>query len=170
MTFRLSAVLTAVFLSVSPLAAGQPVKVDLGPIDHKPATLVVVDVNGVETSYAPAELEQFTTYSIVTVTPWRSEPAEFSGVLLSDVLAAHGLDTVSAIRVTAENDYRTSLSRQVLDDVDILVATRVNGQPHNRRERGPIQFVIDADSFKRSQHTDESNLVWMAARIEADTD
>ena len=115
---------------------------------------MVVDVNGVETSYAPAELEQFATYIIVTVTPWRSEPAEFSGGQLSDVLAAHGLDTFSAIRVTAENDYRTTLSRQVMDDVNILVATRVNGQPHNRRERGPIQFVIDADSFERSQQAD----------------
>ncbi|MGX9357341.1 hypothetical protein ACS3SW_19845 [Roseobacteraceae bacterium S113] len=140
--------------------------VELAPINHADAALVVVSPNGEETSYTPAELESFATYSMTTTTPWREEPAQFEGVLLSDILAMHGLDAVTSIQVTAENDYTTTLERELLDSVTIMVATRVDGRPHSRRARGPIQFVIDSDAFSSSELTSESNFVWMAARIE----
>ena len=54
-----------------------------------------------------------------------------------------------------------------MSSVNILVATRVNGAAHTRRERGPIQFIIDMDEYNASELTSSSNLVWMAARIEA---
>ena len=85
---------------------------------------------------------------------------------MSELLEASGLSSVDAIAVTAENDYRTVIEREIWESVDILVATRVDGRPHSRRVRGPIQFVIDMDAFNASAVTSESNLVWMAARIE----
>ena len=103
----------------------------------------------------------------MTTTPWREQPADFAGVMLSDLLAAHGLDQAAEIRVTAENDYSTTMSRELLSSVPVLVATRVDGKAHSRRQRGPIQFIIDADDYSASPLTSESNFVWMAARIEA---
>ena len=94
--------------------------------------------------------------------------ATFEGVLLADVLAAHGLDAAAAIAVTAENDYRTVMERDLLESVDVMLATRVDGAAHTRRARGPIQFVIDMESFANSDLTSESNYVWMAARIEVE--
>lgn len=146
--------------------AGPMQQVELAPIDHMNASLVVRGANGVEVSYTPAQLEEFTTYSLTTATPWREEPAVFEGVLLGDILVENGFDRDVAISVTAENDYSTVLSAELLAAVDILVATRVNGKPHNRRERGPIQFVIEQNVFQTSDLTAESNFVWMAARIE----
>ena len=166
---RLLAAATALALSATSLFAGPLIEVDLEPMNHAEASLMVVGADGAEVMYSPAELEAFTTYSMTTTTPWRDEPANFEGVLLADVLAASGLDGVDAIAVTAENDYSTVITRELWESVDILVATRVDGRPHSRRARGPIQFVIDSETFNSSDLTSESNLVWMAARIEANS-
>ena len=88
--------------------------------------------------------------------------------MLRDILSANGLDEVGSILVTAENDYTTKMTRDLWQSVDILVSTRVNGAPNSRRTRGPILFVIEQGVFESSNLTSESNLVWMAARIEAD--
>ena len=98
---------------------------------------------------------------------WRDQPAVFEGVLLSDLLAAHDLQAAGDITVTAENDFVSLFSPEVLNATPILVATRVDGRPHSRRARGPFQFVVDADAFEQSEALEESHLVWMAARIEA---
>lgn len=160
--------LAALVMLATPLFASDFIPVDLGPMKHRAATLTIIAPDGTEVSYTPAELEQFPTYQLTTTTPWRDAPAVFEGVMLADVLAAHGMDGVAAIKVTAENDYSTTFEQALLSSVDILVATRVDGKPHSRRARGPIQFVIDADAFARSDLTSESNLVWMAARIEVE--
>ena len=168
MHFRLFPAAVALALSTTPFFAGPLIEVELEPIKHVEATLIVVGADGTETTYTPAMLENFATYSITTTTPWREVPAEFEGVLLSDILAAHGLDRSASITVTAENDYATTMDRELWENVEILVATRVDKRPHSRRARGPIQFVIDNDTFASSELTSESNLVWMAARIEAE--
>lgn len=165
----LLAVSIAILALVQNASAGPMKKTVLAPIDHVNATLVIVDADGKEVAYSQAELEQFTTYSMTTKTPWREEPATFEGVLLNEVLAASGLGSSVSIVVTAENDYSTVLSDALLREVDILVATRVNGLPHNRRNRGPIQFVIDHEVYEQSALTSESNFVWMAARIEPES-
>lgn len=166
-----STILTAVaalLLGMQTVLAAQPKPTVLEPTKHSKAALVVVGADGREKSYSPADLETFDTYSLTTTTPWRDQPAVFEGVLLKDILAAHGLDRASSILVTAENEFATTLSRELWDSVDILVATRVDGRPHSRRHCGPIQFVIDADAFANSPLTSEANFVWMAARIEAE--
>lgn len=148
------------------VAAETPVPVVLEPITHTPATLTVVSPDGIEHSYSPADLETLPTYRLTTRTPWRTEPAVFDGILLSDLLDANGMGSVAAIKVTAENDYVAVLPRALWDSLTIVIATRVDGQAHSRRNRGPIQFVIDQDSYQSSDITNESHLVWMAARIE----
>ena len=166
MQLRALALTLAITTFSHPVFAGAPVPVDLDPISHRAATLTVVGANGLETTYSPADLETMSTYSMTTATPWRDEPAMFEGILLSELLAANGLGEVDSISVIAENDYRTVIEREIWETVDIMIATRVDGRAHSRRERGPIQFVIDQDMFNTSSLTSESNLVWMAARIE----
>lgn len=165
MMMRMAMVLVA-FLA-GPLCAGPITAVDLPKMAHEHATLTVVGSDGFETQYSPEQLETFPTYSLTTTTPWRDEPSVFEGVLLADILAASHLETATNILVTAENDFLTTFSKDLIDSVPILVATRVDGKPHSRRMRGPIQFVIDAQAFHDSPLVDESKLVWMAARIES---
>ncbi len=148
-------------------ASATPEPVALPSINHANAQVVVVRPDGTEIAYSPADLEQLPTYRVRTTTPWRTEAAEFEGVLLSDVLAANGLAEADAIMVTAENDFTSTIERTVWETVDVLIATRVDGRPHSRRARGPIQFVIDMDAYANSGVAREEHLVWMAARIEA---
>lgn len=150
---------------VSAVASGvEPTTVE--PIAYDNALLIVVDMEGKETAYTPADLEALGTYRLVTSTPWRPEPAEFVGALLQDLLKKHGLDKATAIRVLAENEFESVLEREVWEEAPILLATRVDGKPHSRRERGPIQFVVAAEDYVGASAIAERHLVWMAARIE----
>ena len=146
-------------------AAPKPVTLD--PVVHQDAELEIHLKDGSVARYTPAELETLPTYQMTTTTPWRAEPATFEGVLLSDLLERHGLLGVDEITITAENDFSSQMERDVWLSAPILVATRVNGQPHSRRARGPIQFVVSAEDLQSLSLFEESHLVWMAARIEA---
>lgn len=167
MSFFVRATLAILLLIPSaPSMAAQPEPVELEPISHAAAQLVVVDIDGNEHRYSQAELEALGGYRIETTTPWREVPARFEGGLLQDLLAAHGLSEVEAIQVTAENEFQTVLERSVWQNVPVLLATRVDGQPHSRRARGPIQFVVPDELYSGSPYVAERHLVWMAARIE----
>lgn len=150
---------------IAPLQASGLTQVTLKPTAHRAANLTLVLPEGGSVSYAPADLEGLATYSLETRTPWREDPALFEGVRLRDLLAKHGLDQVEAITVRAENDYTITMTRAVWEGEDFLIATRVDGRPHSRRARGPIQFVLDWDAYQSSGLATESHLVWMAAEI-----
>ncbi len=144
-----------------------PVKIDHQPIQLQRAQLVIAGPSG-EMAYSPADLEGLGFRRLTTITPWRETPAAFDGVLLTDLLAANGLGDVAAISVIAENDYRVDIPAAVWKRWPILVATRVNGRPHTRRQRGPIQFILPmSDDKTAGLEEHHSNWVWMAARIEA---
>lgn len=164
----LAAICAAAGLAVG---AGSPARADVAAVELEDisfdeAHLVVVGRDG-EVRYSPAELEGLGTYRMVTTTPWRKEPAVFEGTLLTDLLAAQGLEDVAAIRVTAENDYAVVIPREVWTLRPVLIATRVDGQAHTRRARGPLQFVFPMnDEPALDDQSFEANWVWMASRIE----
>lgn len=138
----------------------------LAPIKHANAALTVSGPMG-ETRYTPHMLETIAPHRMTTVTPWRREPAVFDGVLLTDVLAANGLDQEDAIRVIAENGYAVEIERRVWETWPVLIATRVDGKAHSKRQRGPLQFILPMSQDVRSgTGLMTSNWVWMAERIE----
>ncbi len=153
-------------LATSAFASGAPSPTTLAPIEHSDASLTVHADDRSSVTYTLTELERFPTYTLTTVTPWRPEPATFEGVLLNDVLAASDLRDAPAIRVTAENDFSSDIPKEVWDSVPVLLATRVNGGPISRRERGPILFVVEDSLYQTVGVVEERHLVWMAARIE----
>ena len=155
-----------VFFGLVTSAMAAPEPVELAPMRHREAQLEVRVGDGSGATYEPADLESFPTYRVETTTPWREEPAVFEGILLTDLLAAHGLLDAPSIRVTAENDFTTVITREVWEAAPILVATRVDGRPHSRRDRGPIQFVVPSEDYVGSPVVTEDHLVWMAAVIE----
>lgn len=161
-TFSIALALVAGFSA----QAANVEKVELEPLRHAAATLTVVDASGAETVYTPADIEALGAYRMVTTTPWRSEETVFEGGLLLDLLKKHGLDATGAIRVVAENEFESIIEHSVWEAAPILLATRVEGRPHSRRTRGPIQFVVSMDDYDGSPVIAERHLVWMAARIE----
>lgn len=163
-----AAICAAILFAVSaPATATEVTPVSLDATEHLRAELVLVRPDGTEMRYTPADLERLPTYSLTTTSPWRDTPARFEGVLLADLLAANGLAEADAILVTAENDFTSILEREAWTSVDFLVATRVDGRPHTRRARGPIQFIVDHETYETSPVVHEQHLVWMASRIEA---
>ncbi|MXQ08805.1 hypothetical protein GQ651_13185 [Alphaproteobacteria bacterium GH1-50] len=148
------------------IANPMPTPVTLEPIQHADASLTLRSADGQEHRLDMSAIEALPTYRVETTTPWREEAAVFDGVLLSDLLGAYGLDETDSLLVTAENDYTTVFERIVWQSEPILVATRVNGRPISRRERGPILFVLEAGAYASSDVAREQHLVWMAARIE----
>lgn len=168
MTYRFLTTM-ALFLTLFSAAQAQsPIPITLGPLAHNEARLSILATDGAEATYTPSELETFPTYRLTTTTPWRIQPATFDGVLLNDVLAAHGLQDTEVLRVEAENDYAVTLDKAVRDATPILLATRVDGRALSRRERGPILFVVGAEDYARLEVITERHLVWMARRIAPD--
>ena len=161
----LCAVLVLILLPALPARAADPAPVALAPLDHLDATLAVTGADGGTTLYTPGRLETLPTVRVVTTTPWRDTPTTFDGVLLRDLLAAHGLSDIPSISVWAENDFRVTVDRAIWQDTPLIVATRANGAPIARRARGPFLFVLDADSYQDGDLVGERHLVWMAARI-----
>lgn len=147
-------------------ASADPKPVELPPVTHENAQLVIFGDDGSRQVYTPEQLEAFPTYQIETTTPWRDEPAIFSGILLADLLEFHGLMSGKPLRVIAENEFSTIFESSVLKAAPILVATRVNGAPHSRRARGPIQLIVEDSVYHSDARLTESHLVWMASRIE----
>ena len=139
---------------------------ELTPIEH-PQTALIVSGPRKTTIYTQETLEQLQTYSLTTSTPWRDQPARFEGVLLTDLLAEHGLGNASAIRFLAENDYEVDLLRADWLARPALIATRVDGRPLTRAERGPfyLVFPLDADPTTGGYFT--TYWVWMIAEISA---
>ena len=163
---RLKLAVLGLLFAAQSVAASDMLPVELEPMTHVPATLTIVDADGVRHDYSQADLEEFATYQLRTTTPWRPDAAVFEGVLLTDILAAHGLDGVGAIEVIAENDYKSEIERAAWMTGGFLIATRVDGMPHSRRARGPIQFVIADTVTRQSELVAERHMVWMARTIQ----
>ncbi|MEO0990155.1 MAG: hypothetical protein AAFX00_04300 [Pseudomonadota bacterium] len=137
----------------------------LEAVQHEAAALTIFAPDGIQIRLSPAEIEALGSHRLTTHTPWRDVPATFDGALLTDILEMAGLGTDAAIEVTAENDYTVVIEQRLLDSIPILVVTRVNGKPHTRRARGPIQFVMDMEDYEASDLAAERHWVWMAAEI-----
>jgi len=78
------------------------------------------------------------------VTGWRVDDVPWSGVLLSDVLAAAGATlTSSALRFFSfDGEYTESLTmEQALRD-DVLVASSMYGKPITREHGGPVRLYV----------------------------
>lgn len=161
---RVYVLLIAMLVGAPVLAASVPI--ELNPIKHNRAELTVAGPMG-ERAYTPQELEQLGARRLTTITPWRPKPAAFDGVLLSDLLRANGLWDAEEIHVVAENGYSVTLKSEDWKRWPILIATRVNGKPHTRRERGPIQFVMSMSDHRETGREEHLvKWVWMAKRIE----
>ena len=78
------------------------------------------------------------------VTGWRVDDVLWSGVLLSDVLAAAGASTTSsALRFFSfDGAYTESLTMEQAVRDDVLVATSMFGEPVTREHGGPVRLYV----------------------------
>ena len=91
-------------------------------------------------SYNRTQLESLGLIEITTITPWTDGDMRFEGVLARNVLADFGQSGRRIIAV-ALNDYQVEIPVRDLQRYDVILATRLNGQPMSVRERGPIWVI-----------------------------
>lgn len=92
-----------------------------------------------------AMIEALEQRSFTTMTPWSRQPVRFSGPLLRELLAVVRASG-SQISAYALNDYKVIIP---LDDAlryDVIVATRMDGNPIPVRTKGPLFVVYPFDS------------------------
>lgn len=93
-----------------------------------------------KTDFDMATLEALPQHSFNTATPWFKNARTFSGPLLRDVLAAAGVSGTE-LRAVALNNYKVNIPMEDVQKWDMLLATRLDGQPMAVRDKGPL-FII----------------------------
>jgi hypothetical protein len=100
---------------------------------------------GRQADFDMAMLERLPQQSIVTNTPWYSQPRKFTGPLLRDVLAACGAQG-TLLRATALNDYRVDLPFEDVQRYGVVLARLLDGRPMAVRDKGPLFIIYPFDS------------------------
>jgi hypothetical protein len=120
---------------------------------ESPSGPVVLTVNGRvrlpntgrQAAFDMAMLERLPQQSIVTSTPWYSQPRKFTGPLLRDVLAACGAQG-TLLRATALNDYRVDLPYDDAQRFGVVLARLLDDRPMAVRDKGPLFIIYPFDS------------------------
>ena len=77
-------------------------------------------------------------------TPWYTDPRQFTGPLLRDVLTAAGARG-TLLRLRALNDYRVDVPWEDAQRHDPIVARLLDGQPMAVRDKGPLFLIYPFD-------------------------
>lgn len=113
-----------------------------------PSGPVILTIEGkIEHTNAPGaaefdleSLEQLGLTELRTWTPWTDGEAAFEGVpaqRLMEVVGAAG----TTVHAKALNDFESSIPLDDFERYPVLLATRVDGQPLEVRDKGPIWIV-----------------------------
>lgn len=85
-------------------------------------------------------LDRLGSSKLTTWTPWTEGEIAFEGVLarrLMEAVEARGTE----VHAVALNDYECTIPLEDFERYDVLLATRLNGQPMQVRDKGPIWIV-----------------------------
>ncbi|MBA2380926.1 MAG: molybdopterin-dependent oxidoreductase, partial [Chloroflexi bacterium] len=113
-----------------------------------------------------ADLEHMGLIRYTARDPWLEADLEFTGLLLTDLLAASGAATdATTLRITALDDYQVDLSIADARRWPIMLATRTGGHPMSIEEKGPTRIVFPGDpSIDVLKHKDL--WIWQITTIE----
>jgi hypothetical protein len=153
-TFALAA--TAVSLSLA-LSAGAEVADEV--------LLEVVSAEGVAIALTRAELEALPQVAFQTKTEWTEGTALYSGPSLTDVLELAGLQG-QPVEAVAANDYKVTLTPDLVGPDYPIVALRIDDKPFGLRELGPLWIVYPYDlaAEYRSEEVFAAS-IWQLVRL-----
>lgn len=100
---------------------------------------------------------------IRTTTPWTKGVTEFEGVLLRDLL---GDDRHHDIDVIAMNAYTARIPVSDINQIDVILAYKVNGAYPSIRQKGPYWVIYPRDNLPEMSEQDlNMRMVWQVQRI-----
>ena len=119
-------------------------------------------------TFTLAQLDALPQTTVVTTTPWTEGEHSYQGVRLSALLAKLGIHS-KMVKVTALNDYWSSLPVAEAEQYPVILATRQDGKVLTRRNKGPIFIIYPLSQFPDlDQERTHSFMVWQAVRIDAE--
>ncbi|AMY68351.1 hypothetical protein AKL17_1094 [Frigidibacter mobilis] len=149
------------------LAAGAAMLLHPGAARAAHHDLLTIASKAGEVVLSRADLEALPQHSFVTTTIWTAEALTFSGPSLQAVLAAAGIVT-GKVELIAINDYRVVINVTELGAEAPILATRLNGQPFSRRQKGPLWLVYPYDSDPAFQNEIVyARSIWQIVRIQS---
>lgn len=130
-----------------------------------PEVLMTITTADGEREYDLEALQALPQTSFATTTLWTEGEQEFTGVLLSDLLADAGI-TEGRILATAINDYAVEIPLDEIDDIAPIVAYHLNGETMSVRDKGPLWIVYPYDmSVEYQTEINYSRSIWQLDRI-----
>ena len=122
--------------------------------------------DGDRMTFDRAMLEKLPVTSFKTTTNWTEGEHEFTGVLLSDLLAAVNASGTT-LRATALNDYTVEIPVSDARKGGPIIAYAVDGKAMSVRDKGPLWVVYPYDSAAEYRsETIYSRSIWQLDRIE----
>lgn len=78
--------------------------------------------------------------------PWLEQDLEFTGVLMTDLLAATGAaGDAQTLHITALDDYEVDIAIADVERWPVMLATQTGGSPMEIEAKGPTRVVFPAD-------------------------
>jgi hypothetical protein len=112
-----------------------------------------------------ASLADMAQHSVRVAYPQGGDVQTFSGPLLRDVLAV-ATPQGSTLTVTALDGYQRDIELSRIDDHDVILAIRMNGDALNLGGYGPAMIVWPRDTDDELADMDDSDWVWGVFSIE----
>lgn len=151
----------------APARAGTLIKVEPPPVSADLPGVTIQLPGGREQVLSLRELESLGVWQVRTSSPWEKGELTLEGPLLRDVLAHAGVEGVPRIVIRALDDFVQEIPHADWHDFPVILATRADGKPLGRRQRGPTRIVYPLiDHPELATYERRVRWVWMIASIE----
>lgn len=139
-----------------------------GDAGDKKITLLGNIKDTVSKKLSPKQLEKDLTTSKHTLyNPWEKRTDEYEGVLLNDFVKFYGKDGLKALHLIALDDYKVTISKELMDSERILLVTKINNQYQPIKQKGPMRIVfLDFDKTDAKYEKSLPLWLWMISKIE----
>lgn len=117
---------------------------------------------------SPKQLEKDITPTKHTLyNPWEKKSDEYEGVMLNDFIKFYGKDGIKAIHLVALDDYKVTITKELMKSERILLVTKINGQYQSIKQKGPMRIVfLDFDKTNAKYEKSLPLWLWMINKIE----
>lgn len=139
-----------------------------GDAGDKKITLLGHIKDDINKKLSPKQLEKDLTTSKHTLyNPWEKRSDEYEGVLLNDFVKFYGKDGFKALHLIALDDYKVTISKELMESERILLVTKINGQYQPIKQKGPMRIVfLDFDKTDTKYEKSLPLWLWMINKIE----
>ncbi len=118
-----------------------------GALASGPEVLSIAAPAGVRHFDLP-QLEALGLKSLRTHTFWPADDGNYQGPLLADVLKSASIEQAGALRFTGLDGFSQIIPREDWVRWPLLLATRRDGKPISRHDKGPLRLIYPRDSDK----------------------